>query len=483
MTVLKKILFYCFISLCVTASSFAQNIDRTSDITIRLPAGATDSSAKIMVNQINLSGNSITKSYIIYREVQFRNGDSITIAQLAEQLRRVREQVYNTTLFSDVKIETIAVSDKAIDINITVKERWYFFPIPVFQIADRNLNEWIVKYHTSLERTNYGIKLTHYNLTGRKDQLRLYLIDGYTRTISLAYSLPYINQSLTKGLFLSGGFSESKQLIYNTSYNNKALYFSGPKYATQSWAFNASYILRKNIRSRQYFNIGYTYTSVTDSVITSVYNPNYFKDSVTSKSMLDLSYIYQYTNVNNVGFPLEGTTASATVFKRGLGLTGGINLFSVGGTYNKYWNLHRGWYVSEQTQAKIKLPFDEAYINQQALGYGETYLRGQEYYVVDGVAFGLARTTLKKKLFVVSFPFPVKSIAQRIPFAVFAKTYVDMGYSYIPKKFDTYFNNRFLYTYGVGMDILTFYDLNLRLEYSIDQLNEKGLFLHIQKGL
>ena len=70
-----------------------------------------------------------------------------------------------------------------------------------------------------------------------------------------------------------------------------------------------------------------------------------------------------------------------------------------------------------------------------------------------------------------------------MPFAVFAKTFVDMGYSYIPPKYDTYFNNRFLYTYGVGTDILTFYDLNLRLEYSIDQLGEKGLFLHLQKGI
>ncbi len=105
MTVLKKIFLYCFLSLCVTAS-FAQNIDRASDIIIRLPATPIDSSAKIMVNQINLSGNNITKSYIIYREVQFQNGDSITIAQLAEQLRRVREQVYNTTLFSDVKVGT-----------------------------------------------------------------------------------------------------------------------------------------------------------------------------------------------------------------------------------------------------------------------------------------------------------------------------------------------------------------------------------------
>lgn len=461
----------------------AQNIDRAGDIVIHLPDSLKDSSAKIMISQINVSGNGTTKAYIIYREIQFQNGDSISITALTEQLREVREQIYNTTLFSDVRIETNPVSDRSIDINITVKERWYIFPIPIFQIADRNLNEWLVKYKGDLSRTNYGAKFVHYNLTGRKDQLRLYLIDGYTRTISLAYSLPYVNSSLTKGLLFSGGLSQSRQLIYKTDSTNKALYFAGPKYATENWSANASFILRKRINSRQYFNLTYNYLNVNDSVITSKYNSNYFKDSVSYKSFLDLSYTYQYINVNNVGFPLEGTTAAVTVFKRGFGLTGGINLFSIAGAYNKYWDLKRGWYLSEQTQGKIKLPFDEAYINQFALGYGESYLRGQEYYVIDGSAYALARSTLKKKLFVVSFPFYFKSIAERIPFAVFAKTFVDMGYAYIPKKYDTYFNNRFLYTYGIGMDILTFYDLNLRLEYSIDQLNEKGLFLHIQKGL
>ena len=485
MTFLKKIFLCCFF-FCSATAVVAQNIDRAGDIIIHLPAMdslAKDSSAKIMVNQINVTGNNSTKAYIIYREIQFNDGDSITITALAEQLRRVRQQIYNTTLFSNVTIETAIVSDRAIDINITVKERWYIFPVPVFQIADRNINEWLVKYKGDLSRTNYGAKFVHYNLTGRKDQLRLYLIDGYTRTISLAYSLPYINSSLTKGFFIAGGLSQSRQLIYKTDSSNKALYFSGPKYAVENWVLNASYILRKKITSKQFFNLSFTYSNVNDSVITAAYNPNYFKDSVSYKMYVDLSYTYQYINVNNVGFPLEGTTGAFTVFKRGFGLTGGVNLFSIAGAYNKYWNLQRGWYLSEQTQAKIKLPFDEAYINQQALGYGESYLRGQEYYVIDGAAYGLARTTLKKKLFVVSFPFLIKSIAQRVPFAVFAKVYTDIGYAYIPTKYDTYFNNRFLYTYGAGIDVLTFYDLNLRLEYSIDQLSEKGLFLHLQKGL
>ena len=38
------------------------------------------------------------------------------------------------------------------------------------------------------------------------------------------------------------------------------------------------------------------------------------------------------------------------------------------------------------------------------------------------------------------------------------------------------------YTGGFGIDILTLYDLNLRLEYSFNQLNENGLFLHTKGG-
>jgi hypothetical protein len=37
-----------------------------------------------------------------------------------------------------------------------------------------------------------------------------------------------------------------------------------------------------------------------------------------------------------------------------------------------------------------------------------------------------------------------------------------------------------LYTYGAGFDVVTFYDLVLRFEYSVNQLGEKGLFFHIR---
>ena len=59
---------------------------------------------------------------------------------------------------------------------------------------------------------------------------------------------------------------------------------------------------------------------------------------------------------------------------------------------------------------------------------------------------------------------------------LFAKTYADAGWSSITRELDTKLNNRLLYTGGIGIDMLTLYDICLKIEYSFNQLGEKGLF-------
>ena len=83
--------------------------------------------------------------------------------------------------------------------------------------------------------------------------------------------------------------------------------------------------------------------------------------------------------------------------------------------------------------------------------------------------------------FKIPVPFKLKSLPY-IPFTFFVKTFADLGFVYNKKEFATNLNNRLLYTDGFGIDILTFYDINLRFEYSFNQLNQKGLFLHTQSG-
>lgn len=442
-----------------------------------------DSGEKIKVHQIILKGNKKTKSYILLREIQFKEGDSLPISQLKNNLKLVRQQLYNTTLFNEISVEPIMISVSEINVLVTVKERWYLYPIPQFQLGDRNLNEWLVKQHGDLSRVSYGIKFVNHNLSGRRDVLRITALNGYTKNLSFSYTQPFTNKALTNGFNFGAGYAQSKEIAYSTSSNNKLQFLKTNNYIRNNYYINAGYSIRKAIKVRHLFNIIYTKTSVSDSVVSLLYNPDYFKNSATSKSFADLSYTYQYTAVNNIIYPLKGLTALLIISKRGFGFTEGINMFSIEGAYNTYHDFSRNWYGSLQFSGKIKLPFNQPYFNQKAIGYGENYLRGLEYYVIDGAAYGIIKSTVKKKIASFSIPFPVSSAyLSKVPFTIFAKTFADLGYAYNKSAYETALNNKLLYTAGVGIDIITLYDIHFKVEYSFNQLGKNGLFLHPQGG-
>lgn len=477
---LKKII-YCSLLLLPVLLSHAQK-QKTAPVTLigtsLLPA---DSNQKVCIRNLEVSGTKKTKIYIVYREIHFKKGDSLIIADLQKQLEQARRQVYNTTLFNEVSF-TLSVTDSLnVDINVHVTERWYLYPVPQFQLVDRNLNEWWKTYHHSLDRVNYGIKFVHYNLSGRRDQLRIFLINGYTRNISFSYSNPYSNRSLTNGFVVTAGYSQSRETPYKTDSANGILLLRETGFSRQSIYGGIGFSIRKGLFKRHNFSITYVHSKVNDSVIK--LNPKYFNDPVNSKDIIDFVYLLQYANVNNVSYPLTGRSAFLTVQKRGLGFTGGINMLTLEAGYNKYFSLGKNWYSSIYLNGKLRLPFDQPYINQRGLGYGENYLRGLEYYVIDGVATALVKTTLKKKIVSFSIPFRLfPKVFTKIPFTFFVKTYGDLGYAYNKKTTYSYLNNRLLYTGGFGIDVLTLYDINLRFEYSFNQLGKNGLFLHNQSG-
>ena len=107
-------------------------------------------------------------------------------------------------------------------------------------------------------------------------------------------------------------------------------------------------------------------------------------------------------------------------------------------------------------------------------------MHGFEKYVVDGVAGGLARNTLLRELFNFNIPFLRGTTHDRIPFRIYAKTFFDLGYVYNKNFTNNSLVNQMLYSGGAGIDVVTFYDFVFRLEYSINQLGEKGLFFHIR---
>ncbi len=443
-----------------------------------------DSLRNVQIHSIKIAGNRHTKSYIILRELNIRSGDTLKYKDFQKKLTKGLAQIYNTSLFVQVTSDTQLINTTSVDIYIFVKERWYIYPLPEFQIVDRSYNEWIQKYHSSLSRVNYGIKFVDYNLTGRKDQLRVSLFDGYSREVGLNYTAPYSNPKLTNGFTFGTGYAQTRELAYKTSFDNQLLYYTKNHFVRNSWNIQAGYSIRKAIKFSHNFLVRYNYINQDDSTITTAYNVHFLNSGSAKAGFTDLIYTFQYQDADNITYPLIGSTAKMMVQKRGFGWAGGLNMFSIQGEYDRYFSLGRKWYLAVQLAGMIKLPFTQSYINQQAFGYGKNYMQGLEQYVIDGVADVVGKINFRKELAKFSVPtiFKKSKTFNTIPFKIYGKVFGNAGYVYAQDEFASRLNNKFLYTSGVGVDIVTFYDVQIRLEYSFNQLGQKRLFLHNEKG-
>ena len=477
-----KASFSFYLLLFFSAFCFGQSSTSQESTARVLPL---DTTAQLVVASIEISGNKKTKKYIIQREIRFKVTDTIPASQLYQKLEESRQLIYNTNLFADVNLVPVFVSGDGIKVIVTVKERWYIYPTPQFQLSDRNLNEWIQRYNADLDRVTYGIKFAHYNLSGRRDQLQVYLLNGFARNISATYSAPYSNRNLTEGFSISGGFAQARAVIYRTNSNNVALRYSRPDrdFVRENLFLSGAYISRRGFYKRHIFSIGYTYNKVEDSIVNK-YNPSYYNNEEKNYAGIpEMGYSFRYIHTNNINYPLTGKTYSVSLAKRGIGFSGGINMFTLSAAYNRYFSLGKNWYQAINAAGALKLPFRQPYINQSFMGYNDLYLRGLENYVIDGVAGFLTKYTLRKKVIAFDIPVPIKNkFVSKVPFRLFAKTFADAGYSYNKFSAPTRLGNRLLYSGGFGLDVLTLYDINFSFEYSFNQLGEKGLFLHAKGG-
>jgi outer membrane protein assembly factor BamA len=102
---------------------------------------------KYFIKNISYTGNKQTKIFIIERELSFQTGDTLTGAQLKERMKHSEENLLNTALFNFVTI-TPGLADSTqqeiepLLVVVALKERWYTWPTPVFDVAEQNINVW-----------------------------------------------------------------------------------------------------------------------------------------------------------------------------------------------------------------------------------------------------------------------------------------------------------------------------------------------------
>jgi hypothetical protein len=156
-------------------------------------------------------------------------------------------------------------------------------------------------------------------------------------------------------------------------------------------------------------------------------------------------------------------------------------------SYAQHFSLKKNFFLSSSLTGVASFPKRQAYNNTEAIGYRPDDIRGYDLYVVEGQNYLINKITFKKLLF--SKQHHIKSIPvpqfQTIPIAIYLKTFFDSGY--VDNAFtdpeNTALSNRYLFGGGLGLDIVTYYDLVLRLEYSINDTGDTGFFLNVRADI
>jgi outer membrane protein assembly factor BamA len=472
------LIIFCFLQINGWSQPVLKNPDTPA--AIFLPKAIDSLGSNFVVGEIFIEGNRITKPYIIERELPFKTGDSVYLPDLVARFRRAKELLINTRLFTDVVVSLKSFRGYQVDILIEVKERWYIFPLPYFKPVDRNLSAWADNKY-SLSRVNYGLKFAHNNFTGRNDKLRLWLITGYTRQIQLNYDQPYANKSLTKGFGASVSYAALKEINLFTNLdkqvflNADSLHYSG-RYLIEQFSGSLSYFYRPALKTRHSFRLSVNNIHLDSAVLQQ--NPYYFNNTNRWLFYPEFNYTVEYQNADYVPYLLRGFMGDINFVKRGIDAN--MNLWQITGRFTKGWATGHKTYLGFQGYGTIKLPLDQPFYNQRIFGYGDIYLRGLERYVIDGTAGAMLRTTFRKQIYSFNFNFFNIPTLENVPIKIYAKAYGDLGYSYNRNFLQNTLVNQLLYTKGLGIDVVTLYDLVVRFEYSFNQLGQSGFFFHIR---
>jgi hypothetical protein len=473
-----------FVLLCLCTIVEAQPLESAvlphQNNPVPLPSGVA--TKLFYIRSITVTGNKHTKDYIIKRELLFKEQDSVALNELVEQFELSREQLINTRLFNSATINLKSFDGYGVNIEVEVKERWYIFPVPYFNLIDRNFQAWADKKY-SLARINYGLKFIHFNTTGRKDPLNLFVISGYSRQLLLSYNQPYAGKSLKFGYGFSVGYSGVKEININTE-GNKQLFLKSDSinYAGRFLQENMGVNFQLNYRPRLYtshvFQVGYHWDKVDGAVLKR--NPDFLsKNGQTAINYPELSYVLRYVNSDYAPYMQHGLNAELSLMRRGFTKDVGMWLLKARGT--KAWKFSNKLSYAVSAGGIVKLPFNQPYTQQRLFGYGDFYLRGLEKYVVDGALGAILNQTLRKEVANFNFRLPIlRKTHDHIPFRIFLKTYFDTGISYNKNSVNNPLDNKFLYSGGIGLDIVTLYDLVLRFELSENQKGETGFFFHIK---
>lgn len=433
-----------------------------------------------VITGIVVEGNKSTMERVIVREMLLREGDTVlTNEQLYYLIERSRQNVVNMSLFNSVRIVPTYLTEHEVFLTVTVSERWFYWPTPIFKYSDPNFNTWWLT--KDFRRVYWGAFLYRYNMRRRNETLYAKVQLGYSKEFALRYRFPYIDRKQRIGLAFGGGYAVQDEITIGTE-ANKRVFLKIPGDRTRNeWKGDLEITVRPKHDLKYAFRLNYVDAHVLDTV--PLRASNYLNGPVTREAYMSVGAFISYDERDSRFFPRDGYYVDLRLDHLGLGIAS-VNepeLTTVVGSAMRMWRVGERWTFGGSAKGKVSIGPDLPYYNQMALGYDD-YVRGYEYYVTDGEHFALGKLNVLWALFK-----PHEFVFERMRsenfktlyLAIYLNAFADAGRVWDTRYASANFlNNTWEQSTGLGVNVVTSYDQVMRVEYTVNRQNEQTFYLH-----
>ena len=437
--------------------------------------------AQKTISSILINGNNKTKKEIILRELELKTDSAYSQDELKVKILKSKNNLTNLKLFNFVDIKSIEKSQD-IEIQINVIEKWYIWPYPIFELSDRNFNTWWEEFsennYSDFSRINYGVFFNWENFRGRNELLKLKIRKGFKEHFLISFQAPFINKNKTLGFGVDLNLFRRKKTFYKTINNELIFYENQEEFTSKDYSIELNANYRKGIYNKHNFNISYYNTLISDSI--RIKNYKYLNNNKTSGSFIRSAYTFISEHRDYVIYPLKGHYLSIEIAKHNA-LKSPVNHLEAIGKFEKHLALKENIFLGSSFNLRLTSKEEQPYFSQKGFGF-QQYVRGYEYYVIDGQSYWLSRTALKYELvkkYKFDIPYIKMSQFKQSHHSIYIGIFSDMGYIFDEYNSSTNpLQKKLLWGKGIALDYITYYDQILRIEYSLNHLGEKGVFLH-----
>jgi outer membrane protein assembly factor BamA len=415
------------------------------------------------VSAILFAGNNRTRERALRAELDFHEGDSLTVADLASRLEINRRRLYNLQLFHAVLAQASCGGTGQLTVLFSVQERWYILPTPILSLGE-DFNLWRTRADR-WQRIDYGLHLIDTNFRGRAEQLTANIQLGFNRKYELFYEAPGLGRRRRVGAGLAVSYYQSRNLDYNSLLDRRR---SLTEPETDAFPIQRFYVsgglrLRHTVQLISAFDVSYHREQISDLIYQ--FNPDYYL-GLTQRQYLEASLVTTNNQRNTFAYPLTGQYfQGALAFRQFVGTERLPAYATVRLRYARYVSLGHGFYYAGGLSAQTRLFAPSlAYADARSFGY-ETLVRGYDIYVTEGRSSALVQQGLSLRAWApppLKLPFINNPKVGTLPLAVYINAFADAGLAGgNVGRYQSPTNQlpgQLLASVGLGLHLVTYYD-------------------------